>query len=142
MHLLAQEYLKQSAGYAWPDKQISDQFFQFGPRWLYEGLAIALVDYMNAPEKSFADQIANRISAGRSVESELHQLEAYGPANPIKHQKRGAIASHILAESGGSYDSFIVYWDELARSNWQIAFETAFKISVGEFYKQIKDGSS
>lgn len=142
MHLLAQEYLKQSAGYAWPDKQISDQFFQFGPRWLYEGLAIALVDYMNAPEKSFADQIASRMSAGRSVESELHQLEAYGPANPIKHQKRGAIAAHILAESGGSYDSFIVYWDELARSNWQIAFETAFKISVGEFYKQIKDGSS
>lgn len=142
MHLLAHEYLKQSAGYAWPDKQISDQFFQFGPRWLYEGSAIALVDYMNAPKRSFADHIASRIKDGQSVKSELHQLEAYGSTSPSKHLKRGAVAAHILAESGGSYDSFIVYWDELARSNWQIAFETAFNISVGEFYKQIKDGSS
>lgn len=142
MHLLAHEYLKQSAGYAWPDKQISDQFFQFGPRWLYEGIAIALVDYMNAPKRSFAAHIANRIKDSQSVNSELHQLEAYGSASPAKHQKRGAVAAHILAESGGSYDSFIVYWDELSRSNWQIAFETAFNISVGEFYKQIKDGSS
>ena len=142
MHLLAQEYVKQSAGYAWPDKQISDQFFQFGPRWLYEGMAVAFADHMTAPKMSFADQIASRMSEVRSVESELHQLEAYGSASPLKHQKRGAAAAHILAENGGSYDSFIVYWDELARSNWQIAFETAFKISVGEFYKQIKDGSS
>jgi hypothetical protein len=142
MHLLAHEYLKQSAGYAWPDKQIGDQFFQFGPRWLYEGSAIALVDYMNAPKRSFADHIASRIKDSQSVKSELHQLEAYGSASPLKHLKRGAVAAHILAESGGSYDSFIVYWDELARSNWQIAFETAFNISVGEFYKQIRDGSS
>ncbi|MBO6918521.1 MAG: hypothetical protein JJ858_08830 [Rhizobiaceae bacterium] len=142
MHLLAHEYLKQSAGYAWPDKQVSDQFFQFGPRWLYEGIAIALVDYMNAPKRSFADHIASRIKDSQSVKSELHQLEAYGSASPSKHQKRGAVAAHILAESGGNYNSFIVYWDELSRSNWQVAFETAFNISVGEFYKQIKDGSS
>lgn len=142
MHLFAHEYQKQSAGYAWPDKQISDQFFQFGPRWLYEGISIALVDYMQAPKKSFANHIASRIGESQSVSSELHQLEAYGNASPIKHQKRGAMAAHILAESGGGYESFIVYWDELSRSNWQIAFETAFNISVGEFYKQIKDGRS
>lgn len=140
MHLFAHEYLKQSAGYAWPDKQVSDQFFQFGPRWLYEGIAVALVDYMVAPKKSFAAHIAHRIGDSQSVKSELHQLEAYSAASPIKHQKRGAVAAHILAESGGGYESFIVYWDELARSNWQLAFETAFNISIGEFYKQIKDG--
>lgn len=142
MHLLSHEYLKQSAGYAWPDKQVSDQFFQFGPRWLYEGISEALVDYMQSPERSFADHIANRIGDSQSVNSDLTQLEAYGSAGPIKHQKRGAVAAHILAESGGGYESFIVFWDELSRSNWQIAFETAFNISAGEFYKQIKDGRS
>ena len=142
MHLLAHEYLKQSAGYAWPDKQVSDQFFQFGPRWLYEGISKALADYMKAPKRSFADHITNRLRESQSVRSELTQLEAYGPAGPIKHQKRGAVAAHILAESGGGYNSFIVYWDELSRSNWQIAFETAFNISVGEFYQQVKDGRS
>jgi hypothetical protein len=142
MHLLSHEYLKQSAGYAWPDKQVSDQFFQFGPRWLYEGISEALVDYMQSPKRSFADHIAKRIGDSLSVSSELTQLEAYGSAAPIKHQKRGAVAAHILAESGGGYESFIVYWDELSHSNWQIAFETAFNISVGEFYKQVRDGRS
>jgi hypothetical protein len=137
MAALAQEYIKQVSGYGRENMPTGDQFFQVGPRWLYEGIALALVDIHRDPDMDVTDHSTPQ-KEDYELLMQLPKLEAYSGKPPIKQRKLGVLAAHLLAVKTGTYQSYFKYWQELSTSKWESAFAIAFGQSVEQFYDSLK----
>lgn len=130
VHVLQHELAIGRRGSAW----------DIHPNWLIEGMA----SYIAARYRGAADHQPYRearAEAVRGAESapplvDLESTAQWRSAEPVPAYAAGLLAAEWLAAYAGE-DSLFEYARQLQRAGlrWYFAFETAFGLSAGEFYK-------
>lgn len=141
VRLLAQEYLRQASGYSPSEHNEGVRLARFGPVWLYFGMSQALADKY-ADQKTTAKELAARQSEGLQVLRKTLKFMTNYDNGYIQRDRLSALAAHSLAVRAGGYQSFFIYWDELAKTDWQTAFKTAFGLTPEQFYDEFEAAES
>ncbi len=137
MIALSQDYTKQVSGYGREDMPTGDQFYKIGPRWLYEGIAMAFAAFHRNPDMDISKR-GTAPAEDYDLLVQLPKLEAYSGNPPIKQRMLGVLAAHMLTVKTGTYQSYFKYWQELSTSKWESAFAIAFGQSVEQFYDSLE----
>ena len=119
-----------------------DQVYVHGPAWLSEGVSDfhALRALAKGGVISYERGRGDVARTAREVDSPLDELETYAEltAGPGRYDY-GAMAAELLAAEEGE-EVLITYWTLLGpETPWQEAFQTAFGMTVEEFYVLFKD---
>ena len=104
-----------------------------GPKWLVEGLAIAIELEFGVQSKTVETQVA-WFEKQQSYDGET--LRAYSKQNTagtMQFQLNAGYAGVLLASRHG-LKSFANFWENTPRMGWEAAFEHAFGQSVESFY--------
>ena len=120
-----------------------------GPNWLDEGWPefLSLRSLINSGVAEYAEDGKNmaeyRIGETISLDGSLKEMESvedWTPYHPLYHY--GYTASELLAAQAGK-EAMTRYWTLLGvATSWQEAFQTAFGMTVEEFYDLFEEQRS
>jgi hypothetical protein len=115
-----------------------DQVRRCGPTWLIEGAA-ETVGYRVAEQRGYIDPSAyERDLEGRVRGSSLTlaSLETYaGQSQPQAWDTMNLAAGHLASIAPNGIKSFVDFWTAVGNgSEWHQAFQSAFAISVDQYY--------
>lgn len=146
VHEITHEAQRQISGYL-PQRVTKDTLLEsYGPHWLIEGTATAMVEIFIAPKNVSANaHVKNRRNWQDYTTEILQSYEQHIWPTPSQLYRHGTYATHLLAtkftdleNQKTGHEVFTTYWRQLARNDWKIAFKNAFGLSAEEFYVEFK----
>jgi len=134
VHELSHEYQKQLIGnYRTAGGQVRDT--KRGPKWLFEGTAIAIELVHTYPNSPLERQVAWFKRQQKYSGSGLKKLSRHTTKVDANFQLNAGYAGVLLASKHG-LKSFGNFWRATPDIGWEKAFLQAFGYSVDEFYNQ------
>lgn len=132
VHEMAHEFATQYIG-NYRKSGVAFRDIQRGPKWLFEGSAIALELSFAVPGLSMAQQAKWFEARMKFSGQKLRTLSPYDATRDGNFQMYAGYAGVSLASEFG-LSAFGIFWANIPRVGWEDAFEIAFGQTVEGFY--------